>query len=112
MSKRILKKLSKKAKGILIQCSGYSEKYFMAADREDASMCGVLKGTAMFWSQASWEYDEWDCEDAFSVLRDFIFWECSEYNRETGEVASTPKFKNRGDVVRLAKQYLKGVSHE
>ncbi|HDX6065139.1 hypothetical protein [Acinetobacter baumannii] len=106
MSKRILKKLSKKAKTLLIQCGGYSEKYFKPADREDATMCGVLKGTAMFWSQSSWEYNEWDCEDAFSVLREFIFWELSEFDSETGNVLGSPKFKSRGDVLRMAKQYV------
>ncbi|MBF6756619.1 hypothetical protein HN263_15940 [Acinetobacter baumannii] len=106
MSKRILKKLSKKAKTLLVQCAGYSEKYFMAADREDATMCGVLKGTTMFWSQSSWEYNEWDCEDAFSVLREFIFWECSEFDSETGDILGSPKFKSRGEAIRMAKQYV------
>ncbi|EQB4400966.1 hypothetical protein R4670_16330 [Acinetobacter baumannii] len=106
MSKRILKKLSKKAVSILVHVKGYRETQFYPADYDDCSTYDVLKGTKMFSFQTSYEYNEWESEPAFAVLMEFIYWELSEICKETGDLISTPKFKNRGEVIRMAKQYV------
>ncbi|WP_347016254.1 hypothetical protein H2788_14340 [Acinetobacter seifertii] len=108
MSKRILKKLSKKAVGVLIHVNGYRETQFYPADYDDCSTYDVLKGTQMLSYQTSYEYNEWESEPAFAVLMVFIYWELSEICKETGDLISTPKFKNRGDVIRQAKRYVLG----
>ncbi|MEW5968650.1 MAG: hypothetical protein AB1706_02100 [Pseudomonadota bacterium] len=106
MNKRILKKLSKKAVDILIQVNGYHKNQFLPADQDDSCTYDVLKGTPMFSYQTSYEYNEWESEAAFAVLMEFIYWELSEFCKETGDFLSTPQFKNRGDVIRKAKQYV------
>lgn len=108
MNKRILKKLSKKSVEILIQVNGYRPSQFSPADQDDCCTYEVLKGTPMFSYQTSYEYDEWESDAAFAVLMEFIYWELSEFCKETGDFLSTPKFKNRGDVIRQARQYVMG----
>ncbi|EJP41534.1 MULTISPECIES: hypothetical protein [Acinetobacter] len=106
MNKRILKKLSKRSVEILAHVKGYRETQFYPADYDDCSTYDVLKGTPMFSYQTSYEYNEWESEAAFAVLMKFIYWELCEICTETGDLISSPTFKNRGDVIRKAKDYV------
>lgn len=103
---RIYKKHCKKAKELLLSIVGYHKDDFTQADGDDAATYDVKIGTWLFWSSASWEYDEWDAEPAFEVLSGWIFWELSEFDQFNGDIISQPKFKTPYDCIRQAEAYI------
>lgn len=91
MDLRALKGKCRDAVDVLVRDHGYRREHFSAADGSETFYAppdldakhvrngfiepGVHKGTLIYWSRSSYEYDEWDCALPSEMLSQIEFWE-------------------------------------
>ncbi|MDC5109790.1 hypothetical protein NRA17_02185 [Acinetobacter baumannii] len=106
MKKRHFKKACKKAMQFLIAYNPSNYKDAFAKETESIND-DVPVGTWMYWYRCDYEYNEWDAEPAFSVLKNLIFSKLvvTDFDAEKGSLIylSKPDLSSAKKVFDLAK---------